>query len=209
MMRALFMDFAADKNVWDSTNEYMFGKSILVNPVTKGMYTKAQNATTNVEDFSTVKSQETYLPAGASWYDFWTGEKLAGGNKVSRETPLDIIPVYIKAGSILPFGPKVQYSSEKNWDNLEIRVYPGADGDFTLYEDENDNYNYEKGQYSEITFHWDDKKRTLSIADRKGAFKGMLESRTFNVVVAPAGANDISPNAKAISYTGKKTSVKL
>jgi len=209
MMRALFMDFAADKNVWDSTNEYMFGKSILVNPVTKGMYTKAQNATTTVEDFSTVKSQETYLPAGASWYDFWTGEKLAGGNKVSRETPLDIIPVYIKAGSILPFGPKVQYSSEKNWDNLEIRVYPGADGDFTLYEDENDNYNYEKGQYSEITFHWDDKKRTLNIADRKGAFKGMLDSRTFNVVVAPAGANDISPNAKAISYTGKKTSVKL
>lgn len=209
MMRALFMDFAADKNVWDSTNEYMFGKAILVNPVTKGMYTKALTTTTNAEDFSTVKSQETYLPAGTSWYDFWTGEKLAGGNKVSRETPLDIIPLYIKAGAILPFGPQVQYSSEKNWNNLEIRVYPGADGDFTLYEDENDNYNYEKGQYSEITFHWDDKKRTLSIADRKGTFKDMLDKRTFNIVVAPAGTTYNSANAKAVSYTGKKTSIKL
>jgi len=171
------------------------------------MYTKAAGAD-KIEDFSTVKSQETYLPAGVSWYDFWTGEKLAGGSKVSRETPLDIIPLYVKAGSILPFGPQVQYSAEKNWDNLEIRVYPGANGDFTLYEDENDNYNYEKGQYTEITFHWDDKSRTLSIADRKGAFKGMLENRTFNVVVAPAGANN-SANAKALSYSGKKTSIKL
>ncbi|MFD0748826.1 glycoside hydrolase family 31 protein [Mucilaginibacter calamicampi] len=208
MMRALFMDFAADKNVWDINGEYMFGKSILVNPVTKGMYTKTQGTNSNTEDFSAVKSQETYLPAGASWYDFWTGQKLAGGAKVTRETPLDIIPLYIKAGSILPFGPQVQYSSEKKWDNLEIRVYPGADGDFTLYEDENDNYNYEKGQYSEITFHWDDKKGTLSIADRKGKFKGMLNNRTFNVVLAPAGVNN-STNVKAVSYTGKKTSIKL
>jgi len=209
MMRALFMDFAADKKVWDNTGEYMFGKSILVNPVTKGMYTKAQAPNNNVEDFSTIKSQETYLPAGTAWYDFWSGQKLAGGNTVSRETPLDIIPVYIKAGSVLPIGPIVQYSTEKNWDNLEIRVYPGADGDFTLYEDENDNYNYEKGQYSEITFHWDDKKQTLSIADRKGMFKGMLETRTFKVVVAPAGISDNSANAKAVSYAGKKISIKL
>lgn len=206
MMRALFMDFAADKNVWDITNAYMFGKSVLVNPVTRSMYTKAAGAD-KVEDFSTLKSEETYLPAGTSWYDFWTGEKLAGGKKVSRETPLDIIPLYIKAGAIMPFGPRVQYSAEKNWDNLEIRVYPGADGDFTLYEDENDNYNYEKGQYSEISFHWDDKKRVLTIADRKGMFKGMLEKRTFNIVVAPAG---IDNNAgSSINYTGKKTSLKL
>jgi alpha-D-xyloside xylohydrolase len=208
MMRALVMDFADDKNVWDITNEYLFGKSILVNPVTKAMYIKAQG-NNNVEDFSTIKSQETYLPSGTSWYDFWTGEKLAGGNKVSRATPLDIIPLYIKAGSILPFGPRVQYSTEKNWDNLEVRVYPGADGDFTLYEDENDNYNYEKGQYSEITFHWDDKKRTLSVADRKNSFKEMLEKRTFNIFVAPAGIDITSNKAATINYIGKKVSVKL
>lgn len=209
MMRALFMDFAADKNVWNITNEYMFGKSILVNPVTKSMYVKSQGNNNNVEDFSTVKSQETYLPAGTSWYDFWTGEKLAGGNKVIRQTPLDIIPLYIKAGSVIPMGPFVQYSSEKNWDNLEIRVYPGADGDFTLYEDENDNYNYEKGKYSEITFHWDDKKRTLSLTDRKGEFKGMLDSRTFNIVVAPAGMENSAGNGKNVKYTGKKVTIKL
>lgn len=208
MMRALFMDFAADKNVWDMTGEYMFGKSILVNPVTSAMYTKVEGRD-KVEDFSTVKSQETYLPAGASWYDFWTGEKFDGGKKVSRVTPLDIIPLYIKSGSIIPIGPKVQYSSEKNWDNLEIRVYPGADGDFTLYEDENDNYNYEKGQYSEITFHWDDKKRTLSIADRKGSFKGMLDKRSFNIVVAPAGLDNGSASGTSVNYSGKKSSLKL
>lgn len=208
IMRALFMDFPADKNVWDITGEYMFGKSILVNPVTKPMYTKAQGKD-NIEDFSSVKSQETYLPAGTSWYDFWTGQKLEGGKKVTRETPLDIIPVYVKAGSILPIGPRVQYAMEKNWDNLEIRVYPGANGDFTLYEDENDNYNYEKGQYSEIAFHWDDKTRTLTLADRKGSFKGMLTTRNFNIVLAPAGLDNNSSPAKAIKYSGKKVALKL
>lgn len=208
MMRALFMDFPADKNVWNTTNEYMFGKSILVNPVTKPMYTKVQGKD-NVEDFSAVKSQETYLPAGASWYDLWTGQKMEGGKTVTRETPLDIIPLYVKAGSILPIGPRVQYAMEKSWDNLEVRVYPGADGDFALYEDENDNYNYEKGQYSEIAFHWDDKKRTLTIADRKGDFKGMLATRSFNVVVAPAGLDANASSGKQVSYSGKKVAVKL
>lgn len=208
MMRALFMDFAADKSVWDMPGEYMFGKSILVNPVTTPMYVKAQGRD-KVEDFSAVKLQETYLPAGAVWFDFWTGQKLAGGAKTSRETPLDLMPLYIKGGSIIPIGPKVQYTSEKNWDNLEIRVYPGADADFTLYEDENDNYNYEKGQYSEITFHWDDKKRTLSIADRKGDFKGMLDKRVFNVLIAPAGIDADMGQAKVINYSGKKVQLKF
>ncbi|PJJ79998.1 alpha-D-xyloside xylohydrolase [Mucilaginibacter auburnensis] len=208
MMRALFMDFSADKNVWDIPGEYMFGKSLLVNPVTSSMYTKVAGRD-KAEDFGAVKSQETYLPAGRVWYDFWSGQKVAGGKKVSRETPLDIIPLYVKGGSIMPIGPKVQYSSEKNWDNMEIRVYPGADADFTLYEDENDNYNYEKGQYSEIVFHWDDKKGTLTIADRKGAFKGMLTNRTFNLTVAPAGIVTDAGKLKSVSYSGKKVSIKL
>jgi len=204
MMRALFMDFASDKNVWNSTDEYMFGKSILVNPVTKAMYVKA-GTDGMVEDFGTVKSQETYLPAGTDWFDFWTGDKIAGGQKTTKQTPLDIIPIYIKAGSVLPIGPKVQYATEKKWDNLEIRVYPGANGDFTLYEDENDNYNYEKGKYTEIKFHWDDKTRTLSIADRTGSYDGMLDQRKFNISVV---AKSVSA-AKEISFSGKKVAVKM
>ncbi|MEO6523789.1 MAG: glycoside hydrolase family 31 protein [Mucilaginibacter sp.] len=204
MMRALFMDFAADKNVWNSTDEYMFGKSILVNPVTKAMYVKA-GADGMVEDFGTVKSQETYLPAGTAWFDFWTGEKIAGGQKTTKQTPLDIIPIYVKAGSILPIGPKVQYTTEKKWDNLEIKVYPGANGDFTLYEDENDNYNYEKGKYTEIKFHWDDKSNTLTIADRTGGFDGMLAQRKFNISVIGKSGGDV----KEIPYTGKKVSIKM
>lgn len=193
----------------------MFGKSILVNPVTNPMYTKTGTVegrdTIKTEDFSSVKTKQTYLPKGADWYDFWTGEKLTGGQKVTRETPLDIIPLYIKAGSILPFGPRVQYATEKKWDDLEIRVYPGADGDFTLYEDENDNYNYEKGKYSEIKFHWDDKKHTLKIADRAGSFAGMPEGRKFNIAVAPAGDGEIesSKAVKSVAYNGKALFYKL
>jgi len=127
-MRALVMDFANDNNVLDINDEYMFGKSILVCPVTVAMYSKDSK-----EDFSTIQSKEIYLPKGSEWFDFWTGEKQTGGQKISKETPLDIIPLYVKAGSILPFGPKVQYATEKKWDNLEIRVYEGADGEFCIF----------------------------------------------------------------------------
>lgn len=214
MMRALMMDFPKDKNALDINDEYMFGKSLLVSPVTSAMYIKPNvngRDTTQVEDFSTIKSKETYLPAGAAWYDFWTAEKFNGGNKVTRETPISIIPVYVKAGSILPVGPNVQYAEEKKWDNLEIRIYPGANGKFVLYEDENDNYNYEKGVYSTITFDWDDKKKTLTISDRKGAFPGMLDKRKFNIVIVAAGKGageniTIQPD-KVISYEGRKIAV--
>ncbi|MGZ3754109.1 MAG: TIM-barrel domain-containing protein [Mucilaginibacter sp.] len=213
MMRALVMDFANDKDALDINDEYMFGKSLLVSPVTSPMYTRPGaiqgRDTVKLEDFSVVKSKQTYLPKGADWYDFWTGEKLTGGQKVSKQTPLDIIPLYVKAGSILPLGPEVQYATEKKWDNLEIRVYPGADGDFTLYEDENDNYNYEKGKYSEIRFHWDDKKHTLKIANRTGSFDGMLSDRKFQISVIPAGGDHAADSkaVKAISYTGRELSV--
>ena len=204
MMRALVMDFASDKNALDINDEYMFGKSILVCPVTKVMYSKDTQ-----EDFTSIKSRELYLPKGTDWYDFWTGEKQTGGQNISKETPLDIIPLYVKAGSILPIGPKVQYATEKKWDNLEIRVYKGADGEFTLYEDENDNYNYEKGAYSTITFRWNDAKKVLSINDRKGSFPGMLTERKFNIVIIVAGKNIGNKYDKIVTYTGKKVSVKL
>ncbi len=208
MMRALMMDFAADKQTHDINNEYMFGKLILVCPVTEPMYNKDGK-----EDFTTVKSKEVYLPKGADWIDFWTGEKHKGGQKISKETPLDIMPLYVKAGSVLPFGPKVQYSSEKKWDNLEIRIYEGANGEFTLYEDENDNYNYEKGAYSTITFTWDDAKKTLTIGDRKGSFPGMLAERNFNIVKVSKsnGLGDATSVEfdKTVRFSGKKITVKL
>ena len=218
-MRALVMDFPKDKKVWDMNDEYMFGKAFLVAPVLHAQYT--QEAVVNVNElsgwsrdndgkaaggaqanFQQPKSTEVYLPSGTAWYDFWTNEKMEGGREITRETTLDLIPLYIKAGSIVPFGPDVQYATEKPWDNLVLRVYPGADGSFVLYEDEFDNYNYEKGAYTEIPMSWDDSSRRLTLGTRKGEYKGMLQSRGFTVVL-PDGRQ------KSVSYNGKKVSVKF
>ncbi|GET25675.1 TIM-barrel domain-containing protein [Prolixibacter sp. NT017] len=214
MMRALVMDFAADKQAINLNDEFMFGKSLLVSPVTKPMYWKnvaKGNDSVKVEDFSSVKTKEVYLPKGTDWYDFWTGEKVNGGQTIQKETPLDIIPLYVKAGSILLVGPKVQYATEKKWNSLEIRIYEGANGEFTLYEDENDNYNYEKGIYSTILFSWNDKQKSLTIHKRNGKFPGMLESRSFNIViVSPAqghgGELSTTPD-KLVTYDGNKVVV--
>jgi alpha-D-xyloside xylohydrolase len=216
MMRALVMDFPKDKNALDINDEYMFGKWLLVNPVTEPMYIKktveGRNAIAT-EDFSTVKRKELYLPAGNDWYDFWTGEKISGGKKINKETPFDIIPLYVKAGSILPVGPVVQYAEEKKWDSLEIRIYPGADGKFVLYEDENDNYDYQKGAYSTINFNWDDKKKTLTIGDRSGSFPGMLAERKFNIEIVEknkaVGINIVEKPDKVVNYSGGKVVIKL
>lgn len=216
IMRALVMDFAKDKQVLDINNEYMFGKAFLVCPVTQPMYSKivAQgNDTSKVVDFSKIKSDEVYLPKGTDWIDFWTGEKYNGGQTLNKETPIDIMPLYVRAGSILPIGPKVQYSTEKKWDNLEIRVYPGADGKFTLYEDENDNYNYQKGIYSTITFSWNNTKKVLIIGDRKGVFPGMFKERKFRIVMVSinkdTGMNPVEKYDKVVIYDGKEVLVKL
>ena len=207
-MRALVMDFAADKQALDINDEFMFGKSLLVCPVTKPLYNNGGK-----EDFSTVKTKEVYLPKGCDWVDFWTGEKQTGGQKISKECPLDIMPLYVKAGSILPFGPKVQYATEKKWDNLEIRVYDGANGEFTLYEDENDNYNYEKGAYSTITFNWDNTKKALTIDERKGSFPEMLTARNFNIILVDKSKGTGSEASvkfdKEVKYNGKKVVIKL
>ncbi|MDD2525839.1 MAG: glycoside hydrolase family 31 protein, partial [Bacteroidales bacterium] len=219
-MRALVMDFN-DKNVINMGNEYMFGKSILVAPIATAQYTpekivrsneqtgwdrkEGDNKNTNSGvDFTKPKSTKVYLPAETTWYDFWTNEKINGGKEITKETTIDMIPLYIKAGSIIPFGPKVQFATEKRWDNLEIRVYPGANGEFTLYEDENDNYNYEKGAYSTITFSWNNAKKALTIQDRKGSFTGMLSERTFNVQLIGS-----EKNAKSVTYKGNKVVVKF
>ena len=211
-MRALVMDFAADKNTHNTTDEYMFGRNLLVAPVLNSMYVNTVEGKAT-EDFSVIKNRAVYLPVGTEWYDFWTGEKLKGGQEVQKAAPVDLIPLYVKAGSIMPFGQKVQYSDEKKWDNLEIRVYQGADGEFTLYEDEKNNYNYEKGVYSTITFKWNDKEQTLTISDRKGTFPGMLKSRTFNIVLVDkqngVGNTPAVKFSKILKYSGKNKVVKF
>jgi alpha-D-xyloside xylohydrolase len=216
MTRALVMDFANDKQALDINNQYMFGKSLLVCPVTKPMYSKISvegRDTNRVEDFSMIKNEEVYLPKGTDWIDFWKGEKYTGGQTVHKETPIDIIPLFVKAGSILPIGPKVQYATEKKWDSLEIRVYPGADGAFNLYEDENDNYDYEKGIYSTITFTWDNVKKVLTINDRKGSFPGMLNERKFSIVQVSenngVGMDPVRKYDAVVTYKGKKVVVQI
>ncbi|MBP7507229.1 MAG: DUF5110 domain-containing protein [Prolixibacteraceae bacterium] len=208
MMRALVMDYANDTKALDINDEYLFGKSILVCPVTKPMYNDGKQA-----NFDSVKSREVYLPKGNDWFDFWSGEKIKGGQVINREVPIDIIPLYIKAGTVLPVGPKAQYATEKKWDNLELRIYEGSDGEFTLYEDENDNYNYEKGEYSTISFKWNNAKRTLTIEDRKGNFPGMINERKFSIlIIGKDKGNGIRENItfdKVVSYSGKKMEINL
>ncbi len=216
-MRALMMDFPNDKRVWDMNDEYMFGSSILVAPIVKAQYTPEASSDANETDgwnkdnakgvgamaevnFTEKRQTSLYLPAGTRWYDFWNGELLEGGQQLTRETSIDIIPLFIKAGSILPMGPDVQYATEKPWDNLVLRVYPGADGEFTLYEDEFDNYDYEQGQYTEIPLTWNDRSRKLTIGKRQGSYTGMLQERTFTVTL-PDGSS------KEVAYKGSKVSV--
>ncbi len=197
MMRPLVMDFMEDSTAIKQPYQYMFGKAFLVAPVTE----------------PDAKEWKIYLPKEAEWYDFWTDEKYTGGQTVNKETPIDIIPLFVKAGSIVPFGPEVQFATEKKWDNLEIRVYEGANGEFTLYEDENDNYNYEEGIYSTINFSWNDSKKKLTIGDCKGAFPGNLKVRKFNIVMVKKnkGEGTFIPEQydKVVTYTGKKSVIKL
>lgn len=195
-MRPLLMDFVEDEQTYQVGNEYLFGQSLLVAPVTR----------------PAVASWPVYLPKGTDWWDFWSNECLHGGQSLERPVDKDMLPLYVRAGSILPFGPDVQYSTEKDWDNLELRIYPGADATFTLYEDENDNYNYEKGICSVIRFHWDEARRMLTIDDREGRFPGMLERRTFRVVLVDgkSGAGDHPmKNGKQVRYAGTKVCVRF
>ncbi len=190
-MRPLVMDFRSDPQALNIGDQFMFGPAILVNPVTE------QGAT----------ARHLYLP-NTRWYDFWTGVPASGGKAIDSPAPLDRIPLFVRAGSIVPIGPDVQYAAEKPADPIELRIYPGADGDFSLYEDENDTYNYEKGAYAVIPMHWDDTKHTLTIGDRKGEFPGMLANRKFRIVVVRenhgVGIGQAQDPDKVIEYAGKQ-----
>ena len=218
-LRPLFSDFASDRKVWDMTDEFLFGRSILAAPVLEAQFTEEQivkedamtgwdrkevkaDAAQGAVDWSAAKTATKYLPKGAEWYDFWSGTRYKGGQSVTLSTPLDLVPMFVRAGSILPLAPEMQYVGEKDWSELELRVYPGADGSFTLYEDEGDGYNYEKGLYSLIPISWNDRSRTLTIGDRKGEYPGMLSERSFTVVL-PDGTS------RQLSYSGKAVSCKM
>lgn len=217
MMRALVMDFPKDKRAINLTDEYLFGRNLLVKPITDPLYTYLDKSRVGHAIYPEVERAaapvDVYLPAGTDWWDFWSNERYAGGQTVQRLAPIDIMPVYVKAGGIIPFGPEVQYASEKPWDNLEIRVYPGANGDFILYEDEGDNYNYEKGDFTEIPFHWDEDHGILIIGARQGKYKGMLAERNFRIHLvgkdSPSGDIEANEALTVVTYTGKEVSVKL
>ncbi len=195
LMRPLVMDWRNDVEAQNTGDEYLFGPAILVSPVT------TQGAT----------SRTVFLPK-ATWYDFWTGAKIDGGKRIEADAPLAKLPLYVRAGSIVPMGPTMEWSTEKPADPIEVRVYPGADGDFTLYEDENDNYDYTKGQHATISLHWDDAAKTLTFGAREGSFPGMLGTHTFNVVVVGegkgVGISDGTAQAHAVTYKGDRVVVK-
>jgi alpha-D-xyloside xylohydrolase len=195
LMRPLVMDWCNDVEAQNTGDEYMFGPAILVSPVT------TQGAV----------SRTVYLPT-VTWFDFWTGEKQDGGKRIEADAPLAKVPLFVRAGSIIPMGPAMEWTTEKPADPIELRVYPGADGDFTLYEDENDSYRYEKGAHATIAMHWDDGVKTLTLGAREGSFPGMLAERTFRVVLVGkdhgTGVGESSRTEASVVYKGEKMEVK-
>ncbi len=193
-MRALAMDFRTDTRAANVGDQFMFGPAFLVSPVTEPGAT----------------SRHLYMPEGR-WYDFWNGESHVGGRSMEANSPLEQMPLFIRAGSIVPMGPEIEWAAEQPADPLELRIYRGADGEFTLYEDENDSYDYEKGVYATILFHWDEKAQTLTIGDRKGKFPGMLESRAFHVVFVSKdhgiGVTVTDKPDRTVQYSGKQIRV--
>ncbi len=193
-MRGLVMDFRTDTRTATIGDQFMFGPVFLVNPVTD----------------PGVNSRRVYLPK-AKWYDFWSGASVEGPRTIDANAPLERLPLFVRAGSIVPMGPEKEWSNEKPEDPIELRVYRGADGDFTLYEDENDGYNYEKGVCATIGFHWDDAKQTLTIGERKGEFPGMLAERGFQIIFV-SGNHGVGIQAenkpdRVVRYSGKATTV--
>jgi alpha-D-xyloside xylohydrolase len=197
IMRPLIMDFPWDPNVREIGDQFMFGPALLVNPVT---------------DYQ-ARSRSVYLPRLQGWFDFWTGAALRAGQRMEASAPYDSLPLFVAAGSIIPTGPELQYTGEKPADPITLLVYAGADGAFSLYEDDGLTYGYERGQATRIPLRWDDKTKTLTIEKREGSFPGMLAERTFNVVLIapekPVGFSfDLQPD-QTVRYTGKAVKVRL
>ena len=196
IMRPLFMDFPADKKVENISNQFMFGPAFMVCPV----YSYE------------ARERNVYFPTGSNWYDFYTGNYITGGKQVSVDAPYEHIPLFIREGSIIPVGPELQYTGEKKADKIVLYVYKGKDGSFTLYEDEDNNYNYESGKYANISFTYNNTSNTLTIGERKGQFDGMLKNRTFTIVTVSKDkpkAFNYDADGQNISYDGKEQIVTL
>lgn len=197
MMRPLVMDFREDLVTRNIGNQFLFGPSLLVNPVTQ----------------PGASSRTVYLPKGTPWFDFWTGQTISGGTTLEASAPIQRLPLYVRAGSILPYGPKIEWSDQKLAEPLELRIYPGADGSFALYEDEGDNYNYEKGQQATIPLHWNDKTHTLTIGARKGSYPSMSQSRVFHIVCVSAGhgagISSTETFDRSVTYQGVELRIKI
>jgi len=177
MLRALPFDFCADPATYNISDQFMFGPALLVNPVTKPMnYGPNSTPLTGAE-----KTRPVYLPAGSDWYDFWTGEHYTGGQTVSANAELETMPLFVQAGSIIPLVSDICYTDEQSDAVIELRIYPGQDGVFTLYQDEGDNYNYEKGSFATIQLRWEDRNSCLIFENRQGKYPGMSETLEFSI----------------------------
>lgn len=197
IIRGLAMDFTSDSNVNNIGDQWMFGPSLMACPV--GYYEH--------------RSREVYFPKQCGWYNLYDGVFVGGGQVKSVEAPYGRIPVFVPEGSIIPFGPSLQWSDEKQPELIDLYVYAGKDGHFQLYEDENTNYNYEQGKFATIDINYDDARRTLTIGERKGEFDGMLHNRRFNIILVtkdkPLGFDNINPKGKIVKYNGSKKTIRL
>jgi alpha-D-xyloside xylohydrolase len=206
LMRSLAFDFRNDSNINSIPDQYMFGSSFMACPVTERMISLEKGVPLK-------PTRKVYLPKSVIWYDFWTGDQIPGGQSIDAPAPIETMPLYIKAGSIIPIGPYLQYATEKPADPLEIRIYPGANGEFLLYEDENDTYNYERGAYSTISFKWNDKTRKLFISKRNGSFQGMLTERNFRIILVGKGKGHgveiTQVPDKTLLYNGQELTIQL
>jgi alpha-D-xyloside xylohydrolase len=196
IQRPLVMDWRTDPRSWNIPDEFMFGPAMLVNPVLTPNATK----------------RSVYLPPSQAWYNFWNGKTVSGSQDIEADAPLDRMPIFVRAGSIIPMGPEIEYADQKPKGPIELRVYTGADGAFTLYADEGDNYNYEKGAHATIPIQWSEANRTLTIGDRAGEYAGMPKQMQFRVVWVSAGHGAGEGGAEnpdqIVDYNGSRVSVK-
>ena len=197
MQRPLVMDWRTDEKTWNIGDEFMFGPALLINPVLK----------------PEARHRTVYLPASPRWYDFWTGDATTGGKEIEAEAPLDRMPLFVRAGSILPMGPEIEYATQNPGGPIELRIYRGADGQFDLYEDAGDSYDYEKGQHSVIPIHWNESESVLTIGTCEGSFPGMVEKRNFRIIVVGRGHGTggelTSKSDNEIVYEGKEIRARI
>ena len=197
VMRGLVMDFSADKRTWDIADEYMFGPAFLEAPVT---------------EFK-ARSRKVYLPANTGWYDFYTGRSVAGGQTITAAAPYERMPIYVRAGSIVPTGPEIQFTGNNSHAPLTLNVYTGANGSFSLYEDDGVSRQYLNGKHSRIPINWNEATKTLAVGEREGSYAGMAGSRTINVRwMKPRTARVLTFDAKAdatITYEGRPTTIHM